>query len=404
MKLLNKLIIAIVLSLFCLAPVGVLAKNTFPKTANYYLNFFSARDYDALLRYDLLILQPEMAISQNRFFAKYHKQNPKGKMLAYLYPSSFYRQSLFYDYYGIRKSLYKKINNSNLWLRDVDGCVISPWPQMSAVNLTNKDWQELNLRHLIDNYQLIKKWDGIFWDLSDSEPSRYSTRQINVTGQEYCRQDNSVNEQWQNAMANFLKLAKEKLPNKLSVINGNSLPLWQTNINGRMFEHFPTPWEADGSWQASMQQYLYDLPKLNNQPLYILNVRYDKNLKEGYFQQMRFGLTSALLGDGYFSFDNGSSSHSQLWWFDEYDLSLGKSVTKARNISKITTKAEPGLWIREFDNGLVLVNSSDIDQDINLTPEKFMHFYGRQDQKVNNGQAVNYLTLKPRDGVILIKR
>jgi hypothetical protein len=36
------------------------------------------------------------------------------------------------------------------------------------------------------------------------------------------------------------------------------------------------------------------------------------------YQRMRFGLTSALMGDGLFSFDLGPVEHGQPWWYDEF--------------------------------------------------------------------------------------
>ena len=45
-----------------------------------------------------------------------------------------------------------------------------------------------------------------------------------------------------------------------TIINGNSLDSYQSSINGRMFETFPTPWEGDGSWETVMEQYLENLP------------------------------------------------------------------------------------------------------------------------------------------------
>lgn len=394
----------ITLSILLVLPHSVFASTSYPQIANYYLNFFTARDYAKLVKYDLLILQPEMAISQSRFFSNYKKTNPDGKLLAYLYPASFYRPTLFYDNFSARTRLFEQINYLDLWLRDTDGEIISPWPQMNSVNITRPDWRHLNLTYLIDAYRLKTTWDGVFWDLVDSDATKYSTRPIDITEKAVCAPQNDVNALWQTAMADFLAAARQKLPTKILLINGDSLPAWQSQINGRMFEHFPTPWEGNGSWQASMKQYLSILPNLNQRPAaYVLNARYDKSLAASEYQQMRFGLTSALLGDGYFSFDDGAESHSQLWWYDEYDLDLGKPLTKATNSTGSSALVAPGLWLREFSKGLVLVNSSDQIQSISLTAGKYRRFKGSQDSLINNGKAVDLVELGARDGVILLK-
>jgi hypothetical protein len=393
------------LMLVLLLPRLAMAAENYPKIANYYLNFFSTKDYAALSKYDLLILQPEMGISQGRFWQQYRKSKPDGKLLAYLYPASFYREALFYDQFGVRRQLFKEISCEDWWLRDTSGEVISSWPQMSVVNLTKKDWQEYNLKHLISSYNLAKRWDGVMWDLVDSKLSCYSTEPIDLAENKVCGlATNNIDQEWQSAMADFLALARAKMPKKIMLINGDSLPAWQSKINGRIFEHFPTPWEGTGTWQASMKQYLRALPRLNQAPqVYVLNTRYEDN-GVSRNQQMRFGLASTLLGDGYFAFDSGAESHSQLWWFDEYDLKLGKPLAPASNLTGSTALVAPGLWWREFEKGAVLVNSSKITQKTTLPTGIYKRISGLQDKIVNNGQAVTEIEIKPMDALVLVKK
>lgn len=395
---------AIILLISVAVPNYSLAAENYPKIANYYLNFFTPQQYEALAKYDLLILQPEMGISQAKFWTQYRKAKPDGKILAYLYPAAFYRESLFYDQLGVRNQLFAKISCNDWWLRDVGGDIISPWPRMNAINLTKSEWREANLNHLLKSYDLAKRWDGVMWDLVDSLPSRYSTEPIDVNETKMCAPQAEVDAKWQVAMTQFLALARVKLPKKIMLINGDSLPLWQSRINGRMFEHFPTPWEGDGGWQASMKQYLSVLPALNQTPkVYVINARYDNNKAESIYQQLRFSLASSLLGDGYLSFDGGAESHSQLWWFDEYDVKLGKALTSATNLTGSTALVAPGLWWREFEKGAVLVNSSLETQRITLPMGKYRRLKGIQDKMVNNGQRVVDLELAPQDGLILLK-
>lgn len=395
----------IVMSLSLALPHQIRAAETYPKIANYYLNFFTAKDYKALSKYDLLILQPEMAISQAKFFTQYRQAQPNGKLLAYLYPASFYRESLFYDYFSVRQKIFNQINCHDWWLRDVSGDIISPWPGMSAINLTKPDWQKFNLDHLIKSYGLAQSWDGVMWDLVDSQPSRYSAEPIDVLETRVCAPQAEIDRAWQAAMADFLTLSRERLPKKIILINGDSLPFWQSEINGRIFEHFPTPWEGLGGWQASMKQYLRALPRLNQSPqAYVLNTHYDQSLASDRYQQMRFGLSSALLGSGYFSFDDGAASHSQLWWFDEYNVDLGRPLGQATNLTGSTALVAPGLWWREFERGAVLVNSSPVSQKTTLATGKYRRLTGRQAPDINNGQVVSELEIKPMDGIVLVAK
>ncbi len=63
---------------------------------------------------------------------------------------------------------------------------------------------------------------------------------------------------------------------------------------------------------------------------------------------MRFGLTTTLLGDGYFGYDAANMGRGRWWWYPEYDAPLGYPKGPA-------TRRTDGLWQREFDGGLVLV-------------------------------------------------
>jgi len=172
-----------------------------------------------------------------------------------------------------------------------------------------------------------------------------------------------------------------------------------------MFETFPTPWEGDGSWSAVMRQYLRVLPPQNKKPsIYVLNSNTENSGDYRNYQKMRFGLASTLLGPGYFSFDHGDKSHAQLWWYDEYEQNLGSPEGDPYNLlDKKDSTIKPGLWRRDFENGAVLVNSTDREQSYYFQKEIFQKIQGTQDRKVNDGSRVNWVKLDPKDGIILLK-
>jgi hypothetical protein len=387
-----------------LLPVMVSASENYPKVANYYLNWFDQRQYAKLARYDLLILQPEMLTRNRRFFNYYHWTHDGGRILAYLYPASFYRSTLFYDDWSARAEVLKTINDSDWWLRDSRTAIVSPWTQISAVNITLPAWQDYNLAYLNKTYQLSKYWDGVFWDLVDAEPSRYSTYPLDVNADGQTEEASVSNQLWQDGLATYFHKARRAQPDKVMIINGSSVPGLQGDINGRMFEHFPTPWEGDGSWSATMNQYLYALPVKNVSPAtYVINARYDNKSDKSIYQQMRFALASTLLGDGYFSFDAGANSHSQMWWFDEYDFDLGRATSQPINRTGTTAQAQPGLWSRDFEKGLVLVNSAQHRLSLKLPAGQYRYFKGVEDEQVNSACPVDYIILEPQDGVLLSK-
>jgi len=404
MKVLCRLSLSLLI--FWFIPNLVLAKDNYPKLANYYLSFFNQSQYSDLSRWDLLVLQPEMVYYQSAFFSYYRQHQPSGKLLAYTYPAMYYRPAVFYDYLGLRNRIYKEIKDNNWWLRNAQGRVVEAWPNMGVVNLSREAWRNFNLDYLDKTFYITKDWDGVFYDMVDSEVSWYDQSGIDIDADGSVDSTKKVNQQWQLAMSNWLTASQERWPNKIITINGNSLAMYQKSVNGRMFETFPTPWEGSGTWSDSMRQYLKRLPSLNQQPnVYIINSAYQTDSQKSLYAQMRFGLASALLGDGYFSFDGGEKSHSEIWWFDEYEADLGGAEGEAVNLSlPQSDSVSAGLWRRDFARGIVLVNSTKQALSVHLPPGQFKRLKGYQDPNINNGQEVEDLSLCPMSGIILLKQ
>lgn len=116
------------------------------------------------------------------------------------------------------------------------------------------------------------------------------------------------------------------------------------------------------------------------------------------FQRMRYGLTSCLLNDGYFSYTDEAVGYSSAVWFDEYDVDLGNpvdlpSVQPWRN----------GVYRRGFAKGMVLVNPGFLSKTIPIEAG-YRHIKGNQAPDVNDGAAISSITLRGKDGIILLKK
>lgn len=378
-------------------PVLAFGKDTYPKLANYYLEYFqliSQNDYSELMKWDLLILPNEVSSSNRQFIEQYKNDRPSNLILAYIYPA----MSL-----TLPHTLYSRIDAENLWLRDRNGNKLQIWQGLYATNLTNQRWQEMNL-DFISSKMSEAPWDGIMYDTVDTNIDRYSGNGIDINGDGQADPSSVYNGAWQRAMAELFSKTRQRLGNdKIIVMNGQSNDGYQPNVNGRIFEMFPTPWEGNGSWHASMYQYLKRLPTKNRQPaIYVINGSTNNNGRSNDYRKVRFGLTSALLGDGYFSFDFGDQRHEQLWWYDEYDVALGRAESSYYNLLKNNSDyVEPGLWRRDFENGVSIVNSSGKDQLFIFSREQFEKIKGTQDRNFNDGSKVNYIRLANNDGIIM---
>jgi len=395
----------IVVGFFGTQPHIVNAKDTYPKLANYYLDFFKSNQYNQLAKWDLLVIQGEMTAYNPEFFNLYRRVNPEGKLIVYTYPAFFYQESNPGNYAGLplRKYVLDEVNAKNWWLKNGSGGAVYSWPRVQVINVTNPEWQNFNVDYL-KNKLGMSQWDGVMYDMVDAEINHYSSNGIDINNDGVVDSTATVNQKWQQGMSQLFAKTRSAFGNeKIIVTNGNSIDSYQKNINGRIFENFPTPWEGNGSWQATMYQYLRRLPGLNYNPAtHIINATTRNTGNMSNYRAMRFGLTSALLGDGYFSFDYGDQSHQQLWWYDEYDMKLGQAQSSYYNLLDINNDyIKAGLWRRDFENGVAIVNSTDKDQLYIFKNEEFEKLRGQQDAATNNGTKVNYIKLKPSDGIIM---
>jgi hypothetical protein len=397
--------VLIVVGFFGTQPIIVRAKDTYPKLANYYLDFFKSNQYNQLAKWDLLVIQGEMTAYNPEFFNLYRRVNPEGKLIAYTYPAFFYQEANPGNYAGLplRKYVLDEVNAKNWWLKSGSGGAVYSWPRVQVINVTNPEWQNFNVDYL-KNKLGMSQWDGVMYDMVDAEINHYSGNGIDINNDGVVDSTATVNQKWQQGMSQLFAKTRSAFGNeKIIVTNGNSIDSYQKNINGRIFENFPTPWEGNGSWQATMYQYLRRLPGLNYNPAtHIINATTRNTGNMSNYRAMRFGLTSALLGDGYFSFDYGDQSHQQLWWYDEYDMKLGQAQSSYYNLLDINNDyIKAGLWRRDFENGVAIVNSTDKDQLYIFKNEEFEKLRGQQDAATNNGTKVNYIKLKPSDGIIM---
>lgn len=110
------------------------------------------------------------------------------------------------------------------------------------------------------------------------------------------------------------------------------------------------------------------------------------------FRAMRFGLASALMADGLFTFDNGPFGHYVAWWYDEYGPPhwLGRALGEAHTDGAVR-------W-REFEHGLAVVNTGTAPAAFDRPG--FARIRGTQDPIHNDG-GVGPVTIAPQDAYVL---
>lgn len=401
----------IILATFILWPRSVAASESYPRLANYFLKWeMTASEAEELSHWDLIILDMENQENNPDLIRKIRQLNPNIKILAYITSQEIIDEPEDYNNVWLRQELSSKILDS-WYLKDEQGRRVVNWPFTSMLNLSelaplNSSGQRFNEvlpRFIHDKLQSSGLWDGVFYDNLWGDVSWVNGGNLDFDN-DGDRESSLVSDSlWVEGVAKMLRLTRELCGNQF-IIMGNGRIYWpyQNTINGMMLEGFPSSWENGGTWTGSMQSYA-KLAKLNAQPqTAVINI-YHKNSED--YRLFRFGLASALLSNGYYSFDYDVTNHGQTWWYDEYNINLGSAQSGAYNIlNGGKTDWQPGLWRRDFKNGVAIVNSTDKVQSFSFSKEEFEKIKGNQDPIVNNGLKINFLRINPQDGVILLKK
>lgn len=112
----------------------------------------------------------------------------------------------------------------------------------------------------------------------------------------------------------------------------------------------------------------------------------------------RYFYCSCLLGNGYFFADNNGSYNDYLT-FDEYSFNLGAPIAGPGNPNNTVyggsgyTAWKQGVWRRDFQNGISLVNPRGNGAQTVTLETTYYHLTGTQDPTINNGAATTSVTL-----------
>jgi len=321
---------------------------------------------------------------------------------------------------------------------------ITFWPESWVMNMSTmcpkvdvnegkgpERWIDYASRH----FRPGTEWDGYIVDRIEEGESwliPYWCRNIDPDCSNKKVTDNyaKFDAAWHNGCQYFLQLLHEIFPGK-AIISNSSGAFYQM-LNGAIYEGFPGNWsntkpETYNDWaeRALGENGYIHVSRSGFMPNYSLvetyedeegpdqsgDLSYDNPFNHPDFvpnyQKMRFGLTTALLGDGYFSYEISTNGHGSLglMWFDEYDNAgtqrgyLGLPVEDAHKIKQV---GDGSVWQREFKNGIVICNptSSRVTTQFN---KKYRLIKGTQVPEINSGALVSEITLKPQDGRILLK-
>jgi putative cell wall-binding protein len=223
---------------------------------------------------------------------------------------------------------------------------------LAADSQAPETWAQYNARTGARS-ALAADWDGLLVDRSDGDESwlisRWSTARTidpsrtNAANPDYAAFDRS----WNAGLRAYETLLRGLLGPDALLLGNLAYPNLDL-LNGNTFEGFPaettgppaTDWRKMTLGPALGRSGYLDWSARARQPNVTMVQTYEVEqsaptpsggssfvnpvLKPGFvpaYRRMRFGLTTALMGDGLFSYEVGSAGHGALGllWFDEYD-------------------------------------------------------------------------------------
>lgn len=384
----------------------------FPRIANCYgsgLNPFTSREQlDELARYDLLIGgtwcnwdKPEQVAAFQDKLAYLRRLNPHILVLEFSSSAPY-----------LARWETQKDFPAHGWLRTPEGQTINGWPGSKMINLLDPDviaWQAGRSRQAVTargHHGTFIDCMGPHFDFWACEIATGKPYAIDADRDGKADEPNWLHQAWKKAKLDMARHVRAAIGPK-GVFMGNQAGRETFDvINGILLEDYlDYVLDKDKPWRQVLDDYLYwtTTPHRPNVTTIVSSsgieppfeaqqslgrAEQEKLLEAGRAlrQRMRFGLTTTLMGDGYFAYDLHTRWRGQHWWYPEYDAPLGYPRSAAR-------QHPDGTWRRPFDGGVVIVNPTATKVEVQTdTPAT----------DVSTGQTDRKFTIPAQDGRILL--
>lgn len=356
--------------------------HEYPRVVNVYYGDITLEQCEILSKWDILCLSSSFQDNDPGIIDSLRSRNPDIKILAY-FPACFVWTA--YDSMSeTAAALGHKIAECDWWLYDTKGNKTGRDGYLWYTNLSTKcppDESGRRIDEWLADYfaaEIISTglWDGVLidglflspnwinnWEQSFADPPAM----IDINRDGLADDPDSAYAWWQPTVESFVARLRQHIGYSYILI-GNDKNYMSAYLNGGIRENFPY---MHGGWFENMfadYGYLTQceqwLSTPMNCPLMLCYWNDEDNTREApdrtpsYERFLRFTLTSALLGDGYYLLAGGPE---YIWWEDYYDLDLGAPTSEVYldSIWNDIYDCFNSLWKREFENATVICNPSD---------------------------------------------
>jgi hypothetical protein len=302
-----------------------------------------------------------------------------------------------------------KVNQEDWWLRNAAGAQVRWTAEYGAYDINFTEWSKPDANGLRYPQWLAKRnaakfFANVAFDFAYTDNSMRQSRAPSANwkelepGVDIPPTDSTVITAWRRGQAAYW--TELRAATGLAVFgnpdNDLSFTEYSGQLDGAFIEaaigksHSLDTW---GGWRAMWDRYRVMQANVRDRRLVALNAI---GIPTDY-ARARYGLATALLGDGMFTFTDEEVGYSSVPWFDEYELRLGKAVQPVPTAPMADT-----VWARAYEGGLVLVNTGNAATAVTV-PAGYRRFHGAQDPAVNDGSPAGTVMMPARAGLILVK-
>lgn len=392
----------------CIANPAGAAPSTPRVSAIYWGSLGPTEELRATARFDFTIVS--LAGTQTNMqsvISTLRSSNPRMKIGTYTVLVEFWKQSTSSDRHNF--PIFTAIQDNDWWIKDPSGQNVQ-WSEdykTYLVNITQwapKDSAGRRYPQWLAEYKAsiygdLSGLDYVFVDNVWYAPRpRSGSMDWERNGKSRANMDPQIQAAYRQGIRDYIDALRKAMPGKKIIGNADNdlgFAEFQNTLEGAYIEcALGRKWSLESrGWAKMMDGYRKALANTVEPKDVILEacgeVAPDLRL-------MRYGLASALLEDGWFGYKiNGVKT---AFYADEYAAPIGNSLGPAPS-----APTPSGIWMRRYDNGLVLVNPGAAAATIDVGPG-YSRLKGSQDPIVNDGSAAIRVTVPPKDGLILLKR
>lgn len=374
-----------------------------PKLLNIFIGYeIKEDDPPKLAKWDIVILDMDQTFQFPDRLRRIKQINPNVKLLAYV-NSSEISEARFRGHASAPGSRLAARIPEAWFLSKTDGSRIQWWSGNWIMNASDQcpmvngqRWNSFLGGFIRDEVMSQGVWDGVFLDAAYGEITPVTGANVDSDRNGLKDDAKALDQSWRRGMTELIKGVRAANPNIL--IMNNSSAAYSGQTNGTLFENFPR-----NGWAWPFAELRTSLSKNTSPKISAINTNTNNQERQNDYRLMRYGFASALVADGYFSFDAGDAGHHRTWWYDEYDAPIGTPRGSATVVRGPSVGAYPAVWARDYSRGYVVVNATKKPEEIRLAGE-YEKLRGSQDPTINDGSIVTKVTVPAEDGLVLIRR